>query len=754
MPSCYEHSAQSPRPLSVLAEYFPKGYSVFYKANTETCPEANQYSKALVDFYTQELNQAEDTNLTLGQMGLGDGVSLLLLWQSLLQCRKNNPELSRLKVHLLIFEPHAISALELKQLWQALGLFDANSPVAPQAEQFIAGKMAQINGAQRFILEQGQLRIDVHFGDLHSNLTELMTPEHRVTHWHCLPHIAHTQTEFAETQASQLQFNQVQSNANQLNQAILWQMGRLSQDNASLYLDGENFKPSASDNNALTDCTLIKMATQAGFSRYSPNLFQASSDSCNAIPLGERRALRQQQENRQAHCPVPNSLGERRQAVNNSDSIAIIGGGIAGACLALSLAERGKAVTLYCKDDKLGDGATGNRQGAIYPLLTPENSHLSQFFQQAFLFSRRRLLALLHEVYPIGHQLCGVLQTGFDERSEARLEKIIQGQHWPEEIAYAVSPEQASALAGVSIDKPGFYYPNGGWICPFEFARACLEKAKSLANVEVKLNSTISCIKPLAANVDSKDASGCTSQASGTLWGLYHQGEIVGSHQQVVLASGASITAFEQTQALQMSGFRGQVSHVPSKGELAKLNTVICANGYLTPAFNSTHCVGASYVKDPEHLDFCSDEQAENGQKMQQSFPNLEWPQDIDVSDRNARVGVRMVTRDHFPMMGCAPDIEEIISRYQTLNASPQASQNNYAKQCQQYWQQTPAPVHHNLFVLGGLGSRGLSSAPLAAECLAAQLCGEIAPISATTLALLNPNRMWMRKLLKGKALC
>ncbi|MBB1270331.1 FAD-dependent 5-carboxymethylaminomethyl-2-thiouridine(34) oxidoreductase MnmC [Shewanella sp. SR44-3] len=703
--------------------------------------------------------QSDDACLTLGQIGLGNGVSMLMLWQSLAQyidrinaepiSKKQTKSLSA-KVQLVIFEPNAISALELKQYWQALGLLSANSPVMAQAEQFIAGEVARINGAQRFIFEQGQLCIDVHFGELQANLSQLITPKRKVDHWHCLPHIT-----------------------NALTQAQLWQMGRLSKDGASLYLDDKSIYLSNNGNQALAESRLIIMAEQAGFSHYQQHP-QQTLNSDNLIALAERSALRQQQINQLAHSPIANGMDgkhldqpiiknapEGDATTVDTNSIAIIGGGIAGACLALSLAERGKPITLYCQDDKIADGASGNRQGAIYPLLTPENSPLSQFFQQAFLFSRRRLLSLMNDGYPIGHQLCGVLQTGFDERSDARLNKIVKGQSWPHEIAYTLNPQDATEVAGVSIDKAGFFYPNGGWICPFEFARACLEKAKSLANVEVKLNCTVTAITSTVTNAIAPPTTDTAipdtlepkQHTQATLWGLYNGSTMIAQHHQVVLASGASITDFEQTQALQMSGFRGQVSHVPSQGELTQLSTVICANGYLTPAMNSSHCVGASYIKDPKHLDICPDEQRENGQKMQQSFPALRWPQDIDVSDMEARVGVRMVTRDHFPMMGCAPDVTEIINRYDALNTSPLASQNSYAKQCQQYWQQTPAPVHHNLFVLGGLGSRGLSSGPLAAECLAALLCGEIAPISADTLALLNPNRMWMRKLLKGKAL-
>jgi tRNA 5-methylaminomethyl-2-thiouridine biosynthesis bifunctional protein len=51
------------------------------------------------------------------------------------------------------------------------------------------------------------------------------------------------------------------------------------------------------------------------------------------------------------------------------------------------------------------------------------------------------------------------------------------------------------------------------------------------------------------------------------------------------------------------------------------------------------------------------------------------------------------------------------------------------------------APVYDGLFMLGALGSRGLCSAPLAAEILASQMSEEPLPLDGETLAALNPNR-------------
>jgi tRNA 5-methylaminomethyl-2-thiouridine biosynthesis bifunctional protein len=89
------------------------------------------------------------------------------------------------------------------------------------------------------------------------------------------------------------------------------------------------------------------------------------------------------------------------------------------------------------------------------------------------------------------------------------------------------------------------------------------------------------------------------------------------------------------------------------------------------------------------------------------------------------------------PMIGSVPDYNATLEAYATLVESHENAET--------------APVYPNLFMLASLGSRGLCSAPLAAEILAAQMSDEPVPMDGETLAALNPNRFWVRKLLKGK---
>ncbi|QQX78751.1 FAD-dependent 5-carboxymethylaminomethyl-2-thiouridine(34) oxidoreductase MnmC [Shewanella sp. KX20019] len=544
-------------------------------------------------------------------------------------------------------------------------------------------QLVAIEGCQRVKLNQGRLVIDFHLGDYEQQLRQLpLGGTSLIAHWICTAEV----------------------DSHYISQALFWQMAKHSEDSCDCVISAKL--------TADVQQRLLQLSQSVGFA----HLASAIVDD---VPLMERHALRSQQVTQQAPYPI--------HAAVNSGEIAVIGGGIASASLVLSLAERKQKVTVFCEDSDLGQAASGNRQGAIYPLLTPDNNTLSQYFQQAYLFSLHRLISLTSQKHAIDFDLCGVLHTGHDERSRKRVQKIINGYHWHAGIAHAVTATQSSQLASIKIDEAGIFYPLGGWLAPQDLTKASFKQASQLSDVTIRLNTQISALE---------------NNQEG--WFLVSNGQRLGPYKTVIVANGKSLTRFEQTKHLQITGFRGQVSHAPTRAKLSKLSTVLCAHGYMTPMNNALHCLGASYVKDAPHLDYSPQEQLDNLHKIQDSYLNKDWNRDIDISKHSARVGVRMVTRDHAPMMGPAPDLEAILLRYEAHQLTPAS---------RKYWQNTPAPVHKGLYILGGLGSRGLSSGPLAAEALAAQICGEIMPLSTDFIALLNPNRMWMRKLLKGKAI-
>ncbi|MFT6954406.1 MAG: tRNA 5-methylaminomethyl-2-thiouridine biosynthesis bifunctional protein, partial [Glaciecola sp.] len=63
-----------------------------------------------------------------------------------------------------------------------------------------------------------------------------------------------------------------------------------------------------------------------------------------------------------------------------------------------------------------------------------------------------------------------------------------------------------------------------------------------------------------------------------------------------------------------------------------------------------------------------------------------------------------------------------------------------------------PIPsVQPNVYLLTGLGSRGLTTGPLMAEILVSQLCSAPLPLDNRLLNALNPNRFVVRDLIRRR---
>ena len=169
---------------------------------------------------------------------------------------------------------------------------------------------------------------------------------------------------------------------------------------------------------------------------------------------------------------------------------------------------------------------------------------------------------------------------------------------------------------------------------------------------------------------------------------------------------------------------------------------MVCYDGYLTPVdyAQTTHCIGASHIRDCDDRQFSDVEQQENQHKIQKNL-GLDWTQDVNTGNNLARVGVRCAVRDRIPMVGNVPNFSAQAEQYKNLFNLRRRKQ--------------PIPLaanYKNLYLIAALGSRGLTSAPLLGETLASLIYGEPLPLSEDILHALSANRSWMRKLLKGTA--
>ncbi|XWY22431.1 bifunctional tRNA (5-methylaminomethyl-2-thiouridine)(34)-methyltransferase MnmD/FAD-dependent 5-carboxymethylaminomethyl-2-thiouridine(34) oxidoreductase MnmC [Bisgaard Taxon 45] len=425
----------------------------------------------------------------------------------------------------------------------------------------------------------------------------------------------------------------------------------------------------------------------------------------------------------QPHSPTiqaPWALFHSADLTPNAD-IAIIGGGVASVFSALSLIERGAKVTLYCEDALLASNASGNKQGAFYPQLSDDDLRYIRFYIHAFAYGQQRFNWAIEQGIEFEHDCCGVTLCAYDDKSAVKLAKI-SALHLPPSLYQPLSQQALSEKVGLPLPCDGGWIAQGAWLSPQQFVQNTFAFLAQ-HGVVIKTQQNITALERQASHWLLKTEQGATF-----------------THPVVVLANGHKLTQFSQTKALPLYPVRGQVSEIATSCQLKKLNAVICYDGYLTPMANShTHCLGASHLRDNDDRSFSLQEQQENQQKIQTNLASVDWVNEVDTSNHQARIGIRCAVRDRIPMLGNVPDFEQQLTDYHNLYNLRRRKQA--IKQAAQY---------PNLFLIGALGSRGLTSAPLLAEILASLIYNEPLPVSEDILHQLNANRSWIRKLLKG----
>ncbi|HIF9551426.1 TPA: bifunctional tRNA (5-methylaminomethyl-2-thiouridine)(34)-methyltransferase MnmD/FAD-dependent 5-carboxymethylaminomethyl-2-thiouridine(34) oxidoreductase MnmC [Photobacterium damselae] len=645
-------------------------------------------------------NDFSRRRFVVAETGFGTGLNFLALWQQFKAFRAENPDATVKELHFISFEKFPVTLDDLKKAhlsWPEL---------SDLAQQLHAHYPPAVADCHRIILEDGLITLDLWFGDIQDCMPQVWTGDEGIVDAWFLDGFAPSKN------------------------LAMW--------NLDVYKDMRNL--------ARSGCTLATF-TAAGFVRRE--LIEAGFEMKKAKGFGHKREM------------LTGTIGERTAPSNTKpwyhisarakndtaqtlNDIAIIGGGVASAATALSLVRRGQTVTLYCKDEKPAQGASGNKQGAVYPLLNGNHNALSRFFAPAFVFARQ-FVEQAAQNSQFDHDWCGVVQLAFGgytsllvsrdgskehqekeaemlNKQRIKLDKMLAGG-FPNELICALDHQQTREVTGVETGFDGVNYPLGGWLCPKELTRALIEQAQATGLLTLHTQSEVCKLQ----------------QESDQRWQLQFTDGQSKLHACVVIANGHRFTDFEQTAKIPAYSVRGQVSHIPTNEQLGKLKTVLCYDGYLTPEnpHSHTHCIGASYDRNSVDLAFSEQNQHDNRQRLIDCLPQAEWAKSVNVSDNQARVGVRCATRDHLPFMGNVCRYNELLTQYENLKEM-QASADK-------------VPVYNNLFALIGLGSRGLSSAPLVGEMMASQICGDPLPMPLSVLEALHPGRMWVRKLVKGK---
>lgn len=405
--------------------------------------------------------------------------------------------------------------------------------------------------------------------------------------------------------------------------------------------------------------------------------------------------------------PAP-LTGERRALV--------IGAGLAGCATASSLAARGWQVSLLDRHAGVAEEASGNPQGVLYLKLSAHGTALSQLIVSGFGYTRRLLETLQRGT---DWDDCGVLQLAFNAKEAERHAQLAAA--FPEDLLQWLEQPEAQARAGVGLAHGGLYYPEGGWVHPPALCQA------QAAQPNVTLLSHREALE--LRKVENQ-------------WQAFDGERLLASAPVVVLAGAAEIKRFAQSAELPLKRIRGQITRLAQTEPSQALATVVCAEGYVAPARLGEHTLGASFDFNSDDLTPTTAEHVGNLAMLEEISTDLVARLHLSqqpVEDLQGRAAFRCTSPDYLPIVGPLADREAFLSAYAALSKDAR---------------QVPdiaCPWLDGLYVNSGHGSRGLITAPLSGELLAAWLDNEPLPLPRSVAEACHPNRFALRQLIRGK---
>lgn len=393
----------------------------------------------------------------------------------------------------------------------------------------------------------------------------------------------------------------------------------------------------------------------------------------------------------------------------------VIGGGLAGCASAASLAARGWQVTLLERHAELASEASGNPQGVLYLKLSAHGTALSQLILSGFSYTRRLLPQLPDAA---DWQACGVLQLGFDAAEQAR--QAVLTTAFPDDLLQAVDQQQAQAIAGVELPAGGLFFPEGGWVNPPALCRLLAKHP----NIRVHTHQHA---LELRKTVDG--------------WQALQGEQLLATAEVVVLAGAADVCQFSFTAHLPLKRIRGQISYLRETTASQPLRTVVCAEGYIAPARHGTHTLGASFDFKRDDLELCASEHQDNLQLLQAMSADMAERlhcAQLDPATLQGRAAFRCTAPDYLPVVGPLADHAQFLQHFAALGKNARKVP------------QAECPWLDGLYLNSAHGSRGLVSAPLGAELLAAWLDDEPLPLPRSVAEACHPNRFSLRTLVRG----
>lgn len=394
------------------------------------------------------------------------------------------------------------------------------------------------------------------------------------------------------------------------------------------------------------------------------------------------------------------------------EDVIVIGGGLAGANVAYSLRMQGVQVRVVDQAPVPGGAASALSWGILHPHFTRDDSPLSKLSREGFLLARSRLRELEEKTGEPLFELLGCLQMAHTDEIYAEWQSAAsQDQPFalPADYGTLLQKEEASLKAGLSLKRGGWFFSMAGMARSGAFCRALIKAS----GASYRGNTQVVALKK-----------------QDKYWQLIGEfGEVIDEATDVVVCAAFASEALLGS-ALGLEALPGRITLLRDT-DLTELKCPVSGEGYIAHMSDGYCGVGATY--ELERTGPWTETKAhENNLEKLDSLLTKSVP----VVVTGAYCGVRAAGPGRLPVLGASIDEEKWLSVCRSHKEYPQDSS---------LWDQ------EGLWVLAGLGSRGLSMSALCADMLTSLMLGVALPADPALLKTLAPSRYLRRQWMSGK---
>lgn len=400
--------------------------------------------------------------------------------------------------------------------------------------------------------------------------------------------------------------------------------------------------------------------------------------------------------------PLPGGLppaGPPREAL-------IVGAGLAGCAAAWALAREGWRPTVLDRGAGVAAGSSGNPAGLFHGAVLVDDGPHARLHRAAALRTAQ-LLAPWIVGGRVRGQCAGLLRLA----PEAPLRAL----GLPDDYAAWLDAPAAAARCGLPVPSGGWWFPQGGWVVPGDVARALLDES----GARLAAGRAVARI--------ARDGDGWQA--------LDDDGQVLARAPVLVLANAheaPALLAPDDAAALgRLDVARGQLTGLPWHDGLPAPRVPVAGRGYALPPIDGRLWCGAT----TQLGDLGADVRDADHQHNLAQLARLCGGEVATPAALAARVGWRAVTPDRLPLVGALPDLAAFAD-------APRADRVRLVPR--------QRDAGGGLYVLSGLGSRGITWAALCAEVLASWITGAPCPVEADLRDAIDPARALVARRRRG----